>query len=91
MKVVGAPIILFCSVVTSFAGNFAPIPKNKIAQSCAVTCQNNFDLCAKLRTPPPPPPTTGTQQTTPSVPLVVGNCEGDLKLCLLVCQTNPRG
>lgn len=40
---------------------------------------------------PPPPPTAGTQQTTPTVPLVVGNCEGDLKICLLVCQTNPRG
>jgi hypothetical protein len=92
MKFSVAAVVLFSSIATSFAGNFTPIPKNKIVQVCAVNCQTAFDLCVKLSAPPPlPPPTVGTQQTTPTVPLVVGNCEGDLKICLLVCQANPRG
>ena len=92
MKLTVAAIILLSSIATSFAGNFTPIPKNKIAQSCSATCQNLFNLCVKLNVPPPqPPPTAGTQQTTPTPPLIVGNCQGDLTLCLLSCQANPRG
>jgi len=48
MKLSVAAILLFSSIATSFAGNFTPIPKNKIVQSCAVNCQNSFDLCARL-------------------------------------------
>lgn len=92
MKLTVAAIILLSSIATSFAGNFTLIPKNKIVQACAVACQNNFDLCVKLNIPPPqPPPTVGTQQTTPTLPLVIGNCQGDLNLCLLSCRANPRG
>ena len=89
-----AAIILFSSIATSFAGNFTPIPKNKIVQNaCSFNCQNNFDVCVRLRVPPPPPPTAGTQQVGPSTPpLIVGpNCEADRNICLLACQTNPRG
>ena len=93
MKLSVAAIILFSSIATSFAGNFTPIPKNKIVQTgCAVACQSNFDVCVRLRIPPTPPPTVGTQQVAPPAPLVVGpNCEGELNICLLRCQANPRG
>ena len=51
MKLTVAAIILLSSIATSFAGNFTLIPKNKIVQACAVTCQNNFDLCVNLTFP----------------------------------------
>jgi hypothetical protein len=92
MKLNVAAIILFSLVATSFA---APIPKNKVVQNlqlCSAKCQNNFALCAQLRIPPTPPPTVGTQQVAPPAPLVVGpNCEGELNLCFMRCQANPRG
>jgi hypothetical protein len=101
MKLNVAAIILFSSVATSFAGNFTPIPKNKVVQNlqlCSAKCQNNFALCVQLRgtqfqpivTPGTTPSTPPTISTTPA--LGIGpNCEGDQNLCLLSCQANPRG
>jgi hypothetical protein len=48
MKLTVAAVILFTSVTTSFAGNFTPIPKNKVAQSCFATCQIQFQLCLSV-------------------------------------------
>jgi hypothetical protein len=93
LRLSAAAIILSSSITISFAGNFTPIPKNKIAQFCAVNCQNAFSLCVQLSAPPAtPPPTVGTQQVTPTVPLVIGpDCQANLNLCLLSCQANPKG
>ena len=93
MKLGVAAIILFSSVATGFAGNVTPIPKMKIVQTgCAASCQNNFTVCSKLNAPPPIPPTAGTQQVTPSAPLVIGpDCAANLNTCLLLCQGQPRG
>jgi hypothetical protein len=94
MKLSVAAIILFCSMATSFAGNFALISKKEIAQnSCLNNCQLQFNLCTRLRAPPPPPPPiVGTQQVAPTAPLVVGpNCEMDQDVCLRRCALNPQG
>ena len=95
MKLSVVAIILFASTPASFAGNFTPIPKNKIAQtSCSTKCQVLFDTCTRLRTPPPaPPPTAGTQQVSPVVPpVIIGqNCEFERDTCLRFCVVNPRG
>ena len=94
MKLVAATIILFMSTEASFAGNFTPIPKNKLAQTpCATSCQVLFDTCARLRAPPPPPATAGTQQVAPQTPSVVigPNCEFEQAACLRACVTSPRG
>ena len=91
---VPAAIILLSSATISFAGNFTPIPKIKIVQTgCAASCQNNFTVCSKLNVPPPvPSPTAGTQQVTPTAPLVIGpDCAASLNVCLLLCQGQPRG
>jgi hypothetical protein len=78
-----------------FAGNFTPIPKNKIAQvDCSPSCLAAFDTCVRVRGVPTPPPTVGTQQVAPpTVPLVIGpNCEFDRDACLRGCaaiRTNP--
>jgi hypothetical protein len=45
---VAAVMLLFTSVTTSFAGNFTPISKNKVAQSCFATCQIQFQLCLSV-------------------------------------------
>ncbi len=94
MKLSAAAIILFCSIATSFAGNFAPISKNKIVQNvCSTNCLSAFDVCVRLRGTGTPPPTVGTQQVAPpTIPLVIGpNCELDRDICLKACATNPRG
>ena len=94
MKLSAAMIILFASIQASFAGNFTPIPKNKIAQTaCSNNCQTAFALCVRLRGIGAPPPTLGTQQVAPAAPpLVIGaNCELDQAACLRACATNPRG
>src|SRR5262245_13762118 len=94
MKISAAAIILFCSVATSFAGDFAPITNNKIAQiSCSNNRQIQFDICTRLRGNPLPPPTVGTQQVAPpTVILPHGpNCEADRDFCLQRCSLNPRG
>ena len=40
LRLRAAAIILLSSITISFAGNFTPIPKNKIAQGgCALNCQ----------------------------------------------------
>ena len=90
---VPAAIILLSSATISFAGNFTPIPKVKMAQTgCAASCQNNFNVCVNLNAPPPVPPIAGTQQVTPSAPLLIGpDCAAYLKICLLLCQGQPRG
>ena len=90
---VPAAIILLSSATISFAGNFTPIPKIKMAQTgCAASCQNNFNVCVNLNAPPPVPPIAGTQQVTPSAPLLIGpDCAANLKTCLLLCQGQPRG
>ena len=91
---VPAAIILLSSATISFAGNFTPIPKNKIVQTgCGGMCQNNFAVCVQLNVPPPvPPPIAGTQQVTPTAPLPIGpDCAANLKVCLLLCQGQPRG
>ena len=95
MKLGLVAIILFASTPASFAGNFTPIPKNKIAQTqCSTKCQVLFDTCDRLRTPPPPPPpTAGTQQVSPVVPpVIIGqNCEFERDTCLRACVANPKG
>ena len=49
MKLVAAAIVLFSSTTTSVAGNFTPIPKNKIVQNtCFDRCQGEFELCLRL-------------------------------------------
>ena len=93
MKLSVAAITLFSSVATSFAGNVTPIPKMKIAQTgCAAACQNNFNVCVNLNSPPPVPPIAGTQQVTPTAPLLIGpDCAAYLRICSLLCQGQPRG
>jgi hypothetical protein len=94
-----AAIILFSSIATCFAGNFTPIPKSKVVQNiqnCPANCQNNFNLCVRLRgTQFQPIVTPGTTPSTPptvaGTPSIGPNCEGDQTLCLLSCQANPRG
>jgi hypothetical protein len=72
-----AAIILFSSATMSFAGNFTPVPKNKIvqSQSCLNNCQTAFDLCVRLN----------------SGSIVVRNCQSELSSCQTACQLNPRG
>ena len=92
MKLSVAAIIFFASIPASFAGNFTPIPKNKIVQvSCTFSCQSAFDQCVRLRGTGGAPPTTGTQQVvTPAVTPQVGPlCEADRDACLRGCA--PRG
>ena len=49
---VPAAIILLSFGTISFAGNFTPIPKNKIVQTgCGGMCQNNFAVCVQLTFP----------------------------------------
>src|SRR6187401_239560 len=97
MKLSAAAIILFCSIATSFAGNFAPISKNKITQnSCLVNCQIQVDLCTRLRRSSSQSvltPTPGTQQVAPpTVGVPLGpNCETDQDFYSNRCALNPRG
>jgi hypothetical protein len=94
MKLSAAAIILFCSIATSFAGNFTPIPKNKIVQNaCLNNCQIQFDLCVRLRGTATRPPTVGTQQVAPPPipPINSPNCEFDRDFCLRKCALNPNG
>jgi len=97
MKLTVAAIILLASIPASFAGNFTPIPKNKIVQvDCTPSCLANFDTCVRVRGTGTLPPTIGTQQVaTPAVPLVIGpNCEFDRDACVRGCRairTNPPG
>lgn len=95
-----AAIILFSSIATCFAGNFTPIPKNKVvqnSQNCFANCQNNFNLCLSLRGTQLQPIVTSPAPGTPPIvaparPGIGPNCEGDQTLCLLSCQqSNPRG
>src|SRR5262245_21524546 len=48
MKLALAAVILFCSITTGFAGNFTPIPKNKVAQRRSANCQFAFLLCLQV-------------------------------------------
>jgi hypothetical protein len=50
MKLTVAAVILLTSITNSFAGNFTPIPKNKVAQtqSCSANCQFAFQLCLSI-------------------------------------------
>jgi len=79
MKQLGAAaaIILFSPATTGFAGNFTPVPKNKVVQSqaCFDNCRTAFDLCVRLR----------------GGSTVGRNCESEQSFCLMACQTNPRG
>jgi hypothetical protein len=76
-QLTAAAIILFCAVTTGFAGNFTPIPNNKIAQtqSCVDNCLTAFDICVRLR---------GNST-------VGRSCEAEQSFCLMSCQVNPRG
>ena len=97
MKLTVAAIILLASIPASFAGNFTPIPKNKIVQvDCSPSCLAAFDTCVRVRGTGTLPQTVGTQQVaTPAVPLVIGpNCEFDRDACVRGCRairTNPPG
>src|SRR4029453_17781499 len=89
MKLSVAAIILLASIQASLAGNFTPIPKNKIVQSdCTPSCRAAFDTCVRVRGTGTLPPTIGTQQVaTPAVPLVIGpNCEFDRDACVRCCR-----
>jgi hypothetical protein len=85
MKLVAAAIILFFSITISVAGNFTPIPKNKIAQSnCVSQCQNLFNLCLLV---------CGQfclsdvldKLTPPNKPVVFRNCDLERVICVRNC------
>ena len=85
MKQVVAAIILLSSITTSFAGNFTPIPKNKIAQfNCAANCQTLFNQCLQL---------CGNSCLSTSINRlpVSRNCDVERDLCILSCQGQRGG
>lgn len=77
MRLTAAAIILLSSTTISFAGNFTPIPKSKIAQSqaCFNNCQTAFDLCVRLN--------AGST--------IGRNCQSDLNFCQAACQLRTSG
>jgi hypothetical protein len=86
MKLTVAAVILFTSVTTSFAGNFTPIPKNKVAQStsCFITCQITFQFCLSV---------CGSACVSTSVakPPVSRNCDFELEACQRGCLSSRSG
>jgi hypothetical protein len=80
-----AAIILLSSITISFADNFTPIPKNKIAQGgCALNCQNLFNQCIQL--------CGSSCVSTSSNRLPVSrNCDVEQALCLQGCRSIPGG
>jgi hypothetical protein len=82
MKLSAAAIIFFSSITISFAGNFTPVPKNKIAQSgCSTACQNLFNVCLQVCG-------GNCLSTSPNKPAVGRNCDIEELLCLQNC---PKG
>ena len=76
-------IILFTSVTTGLAGDFTPIPKNKIAQlgaNCVVRCDNLFNLCLQL---------CGSSCVATSINRlpVSRNCDFERDFCLIGCRS----
>jgi hypothetical protein len=87
MKLGATLIILFYfSITTSFAGNFTPIPKSKIAQSgaCAANCQSLFNLCLQLCG------SSCLSTSTNRLP-VTRNCDFERDACLRGCEGQRGG
>ena len=85
MKLSAVAIILLSSITTSFAGNFTPIPKIKIAQTtCLDNCQRAFVLCLGV---------CGSNCTSLSNnrPAVSRNCDVEQAICQRGCQFTPGG
>ena len=89
LKLGAAAIILFSfSVTASFAGNFTPIPKDKIVQNtCFDRCQSDFDLCIRLcgNSCLSSPPLTG------GFPQAKRNCDFELNFCQTKCLRGLGG
>ena len=82
MKLIAAAIILFSSITFSFAGNYSPVSKNKIAQvGCVAVCQNLFNQCLNLCG------NSCLSTSTNRLP-VSRNCDIEQALCLQSC---PKG
>jgi hypothetical protein len=80
-----AAIIFLSSFTISFAGNFAPIQKNKIAQGgCALSCQTLFNQCIQLCG------SSCVSTSTNRLP-VSRNCDVEQALCLQGCRGVPGG
>jgi hypothetical protein len=86
MKLTVAAVILFTSVTTSFAGNFTPIRKNKVAQSssCFTTCQIAFQLCLAVCG-------NACVSTSATKPPVTRNCDFELEACQRGCLSSRSG
>ena len=87
MKQIVAAIILLSSITTSFADNFTPIPKNKIAQSqfnCSANCQILFNQCLQLCG------FSCVSTSTNRLP-VSRNCDVERDLCFLSCSGQRGG
>ena len=84
MKVTVAAVILFASVTTSFAGNFTPIPKNKVAQSCLAACAIQFQVCLQL---------CGIACVSTSLNRLPAsrNCDFELEYCQRGCRSSTSG
>jgi hypothetical protein len=77
--------ILLSSITISFAGNFTPIPKNRIAQGgCALNCQVLLNQCLQLCG------SSCFSTSTNRLP-VSRNCDLEQILCLQGCRVVPGG
>ena len=85
LRLSAAAIILLSSITISFAGNFTPIPKNKIAQGgCALNCQTLFNQCIQL--------CGSSCVSTSSNRLPASrNCDFEQAQCLQGCRSIPGG
>ena len=85
MKITVAAVILFTSVATSFAGNFTPIPKNRVAQAaCSAACQLAFQACLQVCG-------SGCQSLRADRPRITRNCDFELDACQRGCLTSKSG
>ena len=85
MKLAAAAIILLSSITTGLAGNFTPIPKNKIVQNfCFNNCQLTFLLCLSV---------CGNSCTSTSAnkPVTSRNCDFELEACQRGCLSSRSG
>jgi hypothetical protein len=86
MKLSVAAVILLTSITNSFAGNFTPIPKNKVAQtqSCPANCQFAFLLCLQI--------CGNACVSTPLNRLPASrNCDFELEACRRGCLSSRSG
>jgi hypothetical protein len=85
LRLSAAAIILSSSITICLAGNFTPVPKNKIAQGgCALNCQVLFNQCLQL---------CGSNcfSTSSNRLPVSRNCDVEQIICLQGCRVVPGG